>query len=253
MPTTLKLYLDMTGRLLLFIPTLLWAGAAIAQNGVEKSGMGGKANLDALASGAMAVVPKASAESTVGSPYADSRWLSAQLQLTSNKPLAPVPLKYDVLNSRLLMKPINRPTDSLQLDDRLVAGFVLEEPAAAGQPARKRQFRRFTESPQPDQRQKYVEVLHEGRYVLLKKYDKVLRKAELTGGYTSTRRYDEIADKNIYYLVRPGAMAIPVKLTLRGLQGAAPELAAALKALPEAQSARTDADWSRVMAAADPR
>jgi hypothetical protein len=233
------------------MPALLWAGAVSAQSETEKNGMGAKANLDALASGSMAVVPKATAEGTTGSPYADKRWLPAQLRMTNNRPLAPVPLKYDVLNSRLLMKPVNRPADSLQLDDNLVAGFVLEEPATGGQPVRQRQFRRFTEAAQPAQRQKYVEVLHDGRYKLLKQYDKVLRKAQLEGGYSSTTRFDEIADKHTYYLVKAGAEVLPVKLTLKSLQAAAPELAASLKALPEAQSARTDADWSRVLAAVD--
>lgn len=241
----------MNVRIFLLVPALMCASAASAQSEVEKNGMGAKANVDALASGSMAVVPKAKAEETMGSPYADKRWLPAQLRMTSNKPMAPVSLKYDVLNDRLLMKSINRPSDSLQLNDQLVAGFVLEEPTASGQPARLRQFRRFAEAPQADQRQKYVEVLHEGSYTLLKRYDKVLRKAQLEGGYSSTRRYDEIADKNSYYLVRAGSAAVPVKLTLKAMQAAAPELAAALKSLPAAQSARTDAEWGQVMAAVD--
>ncbi|WBO85603.1 hypothetical protein [Hymenobacter yonginensis] len=243
----------MKTRILFLIPALLWTGAALAQSETEKNGMGAKANLDALASGSMAVVPKAVAEGTVGSPYADTRWLTARLSMTNNRPVAPVPLKYDVLNSRLLMRSVNRPTDSLQLDDNLVAGFVLEEPALAGQPVRQRQFRRFAEAPQPALRGKYVEVLHQGRYTLLKQYDKVLRKAQLEGGYSSTTRSDEIADKNTYYLVSPDGKIQPVKLTMKGLQAVAPELAASLKAVPAAQSARTDADWGRVLAGVDVR
>lgn len=245
---------DMKTRILFFMPALLWAGAAVAQGATEKNGMGTKTNLDALTSGSMAVVPKAVADGTVGSPYADKRWLLAQLRTTNNRPLAPVPLKYDVLNARLLMKPVDRPTDSLQLNDQLVAGFVLEEPTAAGQPARRRQFRRFAEAPQAEQRQKYVEVLHEGSYTLLKCYDKVLRKAQLEGGYSSSARsYDEISDKNTFYLTRAGGLAAPVKLTLKAMQAAAPELAAALKASAPAQAARTEADWVQVLATVDAR
>ncbi len=72
-------------------------------------------------------------------------------------------------------------------------------------------------------------MLHEGRYSLLKRYDKIVRKANYSGSYTSGERYDELEDKSFYYLRRPDATLLPIKLSLKALQAAAPDLALALK------------------------
>ncbi|GGG41529.1 hypothetical protein GCM10011378_17290 [Hymenobacter glacieicola] len=221
------------------------------QPSIEQTGAAAQANLNALVNGSPTVVPRGAVEVTKGSPYADKRWLPARLRMSNNVPLAPVPLKYDVLNQRLLMRPLSRPNDSLQLDDRLLASFELEEPAVGASGTRRRVFRRFTEAPVPTQRAEYVEVLHEGKHALLKRYAKVLHKADYQGAYSTDRRYDEIEDKPTYYLRRPDGSAVPVKLTLKALQSAAPALAASLKAAPGAATAKSEADWSAVLAAAD--
>lgn len=221
-----------------------------AQQPISQAGAAGQANIEALTSGAAAVLPKGEAYGLIGSPYVDKRWLPARLQMTNGTPMAPVPVKYDVLNRRLLMLPYSR-KDSLVLDDRKLAGFVLEEPARGAQPARLRKFRRFTEAPVATQKSDYVEVLHEGNYTLLKRYGKTLRKASYQGAYSSGERYDEVEDKNTYYLLRPDGQLEPVKLGLKPLQAAAPGLAAALKAAPGAAAAKTEADWVAVLAKVD--
>jgi hypothetical protein len=170
--------------------------------------------------------------------------------MMSGIPLAPIPLKYDVLNRRLLMLPYNR-KDSLVLDDRKLASFELEEPARGLQPARLRKFRRFTESPVAAQKAEYVEVLHEGNHTLLKRYGKTLRKADYQGAYSTGERYDEVEDKNTYYLLRPNGQLEPVKLGAKPLQAAAPGLAAALKAAPGAATAKTEADWVALLDSID--
>ena len=235
---------------LYFIPVmglLLAAPAAHAQ----VDGPAAQANLNSLVNGAPTVVPRGSSDGLKGSPYADARWLPAQLTLSNKLPLAPVPLKYDVLDHRLLMhKPAPSP-DSLQLDDRLVERFVLLEPTASG-PARPRTFRRFREAPLPQYRSDYVEVLHEGNYALLNHHLKTMKKADIQGAYNTDRRYDEIEDKSVYYLRLPDATLAPVKLNLKALQAAAPALANGLKTAAAAQKPKTDADWGAVFNTADP-
>lgn len=235
-------------RLLFLLSFLLTSAAAHAQ----QEGAAAQANLNALSAGAPTVVPRGSSDGLKGSPYADNRWLPAQLTLSNNLPLAPVPLKYDVLEHRLLMRPLQRPNDSLQLDDRLVVRFVLQEPATALGPARQRVFRRFMEAPTPRQRADYVEVLHEGRYTLLKHHLKTLKKANFQGAYSADQRYDEIEDKSAYYLRTPESSLLAVKLVAKSLQTAAPELSDALKAAIAAQKPKTEADWAAVFYAADP-
>ncbi|MDO7845874.1 hypothetical protein Q5H92_05860 [Hymenobacter sp. M29] len=226
---------------------LFSAGVAHAQQDAAA-----QTNLNALAAGAPAVVPRGTADGLKGSPYADNRWLLAQITLANNLPLAPVPLKYDVLDHRLLMRAPARPKDSLQLDDARVLQFVLNEPATPLSPARQRTFRRFAEAPAENHKRDYVEVLHQGRYTLLKHYLKKLNKANYQGAYSTDSHYDEIEDKSVYYLLTPDARLVPVKLALKPLQGAAPALAAALKTAADAQKPKTDAEWTAVFAAADP-
>jgi hypothetical protein len=227
---------------------LLATGAARAQ----QDGATAQTNLAALVNGAPAVLPKGSSEGVKGSPYADNRWLSGQLTLSSRLPLAPLPLKYDVLEKRLLIRTVQRPNDSLVLDDRLVKSFVLQEPASALGPARQRVFRRFEEAPTSPNRLDYVEVLHEGRYTLLKQYVKRMKKADFQGAYSTDRRYDEIEDATVYYLRTPTGSLTPVKLNLKTLQAAAPDLSNALKTSAATQKPKTEADWATVFNAADP-
>lgn len=235
--------------LLLLLPAALCYGQ---QPSIEQTGAAAQANLNALADGLPAVLPGARSGEIKGSPYADPRWLPAKLVMSNKVPLAPVPLKYDVLNKRLLMRLVDRPSDSLQLDDRLLQSFVLQEPALGNSPGRQRLFRRFTDAPIAGQRTQFVEVLHQGNYELLKQYVKTLRKAP-TGPYTTGNRFDEVEDKNAYFVRRPDGTLIPVKLTLKQLQTAAPELATVLKDAPGAKMAKTEAEWSAIFDSVDPK
>lgn len=230
---------------------LLFAGAVHAQQPVGQEGAAAQANLNALTAGAPTVVPRGESYGLVGSPYADNRWLPARITLNNQLPLVPMPLKYDVLEHRLLMRTLARPPDSLQLNDRQVVRFVLQEPASAAAPARQRVFRRFAEAPAPKDRTDYVEVLHEGRYTLLKHYVRTMQKANYQGAYSTDRRYDEIEDKSVYYLRTPETALLPVKLGLKPLQAAAPALAGALKTAVATQKPKTDAEWSAVLNAVD--
>ena len=247
----------MIARLLPIAVLLLVSAAAVAQSSlpppVEQTGAAARDNIDALGRGDAAVVRKPTSAGVIGTPYVDNRWLLARLTLSTKVPLAPVPLKYDVLNQRLLMRPFNRPTDSLQLDDRAVTRFELDDPVAGTTTVRKRLFRRFEEAPMPNQRTDYVEVLHEGRYSLLKRYVKLMRKANNTGAYNTGQQYDQVEDRNVYYLRRPDASLIPLKLSAKTLQAAMPDLATALKESTAAQKAKTDIEWANVLDALDPK
>lgn len=238
-------------RFSILLGVLVVAASAHAQTGGAE-GLAAQANLNALTAGAPALVPRGDSYGVIGSPYADARWLPAKITLTNNLPLAPIPLKYDVLEHRLLMRPLTRGNDSLILDDRQVVSFVLQEPLSDPGSARPRLFRRFLEAPNERQRQDYVEVLHEGQHTLLKHYIKSLKKGDYRGAYSNDQRYDVIDDKSVYYLRSPVGGLQLVKLGLKPLQAAAPALANALKAAVAAQHPKTDADWAAVFRTIDP-
>ncbi|OGX88535.1 hypothetical protein [Hymenobacter glacialis] len=241
----------MNFRFSLLLGLLVTAASAHAQTGIADGGAA-QANLAALTAGSPAMLPRGESYGMKGSPYADARWLPAKLTLSNNLPLAPIPLKYDVLEHRLLMRPLTRGNDSLLLDDRQVVSFVLMEPLSDLGPARSRLFRRFLEAPNERQRQDYVEVLHEGQHTLLKHYIKSMKKADYQGAYSNDQRYDVIDDKTVYYLRSPAGVLQPIKLGLKPLQAAAPALADALKTAVATQRPKTDADWAAVLRMVDP-
>ena len=216
---------------------------ALSQSGADMN-----VNIQSLVQGRPASLPSGSAD-TKGSPYAIDQWLTGRLRLASNVRLAPLPLKYDVLNRRLLMRENYQSRDSLQLNDTQVVSFALDEPATPLAPARTRLFQRFTDSPDVGYRSAYAEILHQGRYTLLKVYAKRLIMADYQSPYGANRRENEIENRQLYFLRRPDASVVPVKLNLRALMAAAPDLAA--KLAQASPTPKTDADWTATLSTAD--
>ena len=182
----------MNFRFSLLLGLLVTATAAQAQSAGVQDGGAAQANLNALTAGAPAMLPRGESYGVKGSPYADSRWLPAQIKLVNSRPLAPVPLKYDVLERRLLMRPLNRGNDSLLLDDRQVVSFVLQEPASALGPSRPRLFRRFSEAPNERQRQDYVEVLNDGKHAHIQRTGQGAVGANFEGPRVRVREQGEV-------------------------------------------------------------
>ena len=182
-----------------------------------------------------------------GSPYLVPRWLSAVITTKSKTVMPATQLKYDVLRQRVLILDQQK-GDSLQLDDNLIASFVLTDP---GQPQEQRAFRRFAEAPESEQAREFVEVLHQGKYTLLKRYTKDIQ----TAGYSNAYLYDEspkaIEDKSTYYLARANGPTVPVKLKVKALQKAAPELATALREAGRKQSISQEQDAIALLQAVD--
>ncbi len=223
------------------------AGAQAQSSGaVSPGGADVQTNIQSLVAGRPASLPSGTAD-TKGSPYVLNRWLPGRVRLSNNVVLAAIPLKYDVLNRRILMRETLQSRDSLQLDDRQVVSFTLDEAATPLAPARVHLFQRFTDAPDAGYRSAYAEILHQGRYTLLKLHAKKFIPADYQTAYGNGRRDNEIEDRQLYFLRRPDASVVPVKLNLRALMAAAPDLAAKLAQA----SPNTEADWSRVLGAAD--
>ncbi|MBT2558468.1 hypothetical protein J7E24_11785 [Hymenobacter sp. ISL-91] len=237
------------------IPLLLAVTAVQAQNQkteipkLKQDGVSGKDNVRALVDGNAVSLPRGESYGLKGSPYLDQRWLKTNVQLTNETKTESMLLKYDILEQRLLVRLPQSPNDSIRLNDASVVSFTMAVPGDYNQPAHQQHFRRFMEAPTLEQQLTYVEVVYEGKYTLLKRYSKLKRKANYQGPYSPDQRYDEINDQNQYYLLRPDKTLVLLKLTLKTLQAAAPELA--LKSVPGAGKASTDVEWAAVLAAAE--
>jgi hypothetical protein len=161
-----------------------------------------------------------------GQPFIQRSWQPGEVVMNTKKHLPDLLLKYDAYGQQLLAVAKGK-TDTLLLDHRLVQSFVMQDEQ---QPGRMRRFQRFDNTPKPEQRLNYVEVLHVGKYSLLKHHGRQLHKAGDGQALNGDSNNDRIAEVYEYYLSRPDGLAVPVKLNAKALSAAAPELAAAIKA-----------------------
>lgn len=234
-------------HVLFAVAGLLCAKEAVCQNNNLTNSANIQENMNSILKGSAGMTMDNRYEGVAGTPYLVPRWLSASVTTRQKKVLEAVPLKYDVLEQHLLMRDPQK-GDSMLLDDNAVASFVLSDPSRVPE---KREFRRFLEAPNPAQSREFVEVLHQGKYALLKQYSKEMRKASYKGAYSADRRADEIQDKITYYVALPDKPATPVKLNLKALQEAAPDLAPALKEEASKRPAKTEKDVVALLQAVD--
>jgi hypothetical protein len=234
-------------QLLLALAGLLCTETAICQNNNLNNSPNIQENMNSIVKGSAGMTMDNRYEGITGTPYLVPRWLWATITTRQKKTLDAVPLKYDVLEQHLLMRDPQK-GDSMLIDDNAVASFVLSDPARVPE---KREFRRFLEAPNPAQSREFVEVLHQGKYTLLKQYSKEIQKASYKGAYGADRRSDDILDKTTYYVLGAGNSATPTKLNLKALQTAAPELAQALKEEASKRPSRTEKELVELLAAVD--
>ncbi|RTQ49516.1 hypothetical protein EJV47_11855 [Hymenobacter gummosus] len=160
-----------------------------------------------------------------GQPWIQRSWQPGELVMSKGR-MVDLLLRYDAYGQQLLGVTKGK-TDTLLLDHRLVQSFVMKDEAGAGT---MRTFRRFDNAPQPEQRLNFVEVLHAGKYSLLKHHGRQLHRAAEGGVVLNgDSNNDRISEVYTYYLSRPDGTTVPVKLNAKAISAAAPELAAAIK------------------------
>lgn len=84
-------------------------------------------------------------------------------------------------------------------------------------------------------RLKFYEVLHEGKYQLLKSTEKQLKKASYEGAYNNGERYDEFLTEVYYWLRGDGVVYKKVKIKRKDIESALPE-----SAIPLAKTQKLD-------------
>ncbi|MBC6611238.1 hypothetical protein H8B15_09905 [Hymenobacter sp. BT507] len=225
--------------------------AQVSQVPTSGSGVMAQENINSIVRGGQGYTIDTRYQGLVGSPYAIARWLPAVVTTDHDVKLQPVLLKYDVVQQLLYARQPAR-TDSMLLNENRVKSFVLTD-AAGAMPERR--FRRFAEAPNPAQGREFVEVLHEGKYTVLKQYQKKMEQANYKGAYSQDKRYDELVTKETYYLCSPDGKVVPInKLTLKALQSAAPELSTKLKSEADRNRSmgKSEADLMTLMQVVDP-
>ncbi|WP_139924548.1 hypothetical protein [Hymenobacter sp. DG01] len=208
-------------------------------------------NLGALLDGKMAYAYQAPQREAQGQAFFQRTWQPGEIILVNTKQrIGNIQLQYDAYGYQLLAVPQRNRADTLLLNKNEIQGFVVQDELFAD---RVHTFRRFDNAPRPDQQQEYVEVLHEGKYTLLKRHSRQLQRSDKDKVFNSGRHYDQLVEYNSYFLSRPDGTVVPVKLNAKAISAAAPDLAAAIKAELARQQvlAKSELDIVTLLASVD--
>ncbi len=198
-------------------------------------------NLNALSRGTMIERIDTRYEGQHGSPYLLPNWAKGRVDLLDGRQYTDVPLKFNAYRQELTLLRPRSGNDSIVVDRRTVAGFVLTDSSGQLYP-----FRRFPAAKADDAttQDTYFLVLYASKSALLKRVAKTLNPADYRGGYSPNVRYDTYQDAFSYYLLKPDQTLTKVKLTKKALLDVLSDQAGALKAFVDSQKLglKTEAD-----------
>ncbi|MCC3160006.1 hypothetical protein LJ737_22405 [Hymenobacter sp. 15J16-1T3B] len=185
-------------------------------------------NLDALLQGQMAHAYSAPRRNIEGQPFFQRTWQPGEIVLVNTKQrIGNILLQFDVFAQQLLAIPRKGKTDTLLLNTNIIQEFVVQDELI---PDRLHRFRRLDNLQRTNQPWEYAEVLHEGKYSLLKRHGRQLYRSDAGKVFNSGRVQDRIVEDFSYFLQCPNGSIVPVKLNAKALSNAAPDLAAAINA-----------------------
>lgn len=213
--------------------TLLLGGAGLAPALAQQpapANPGGRLwatdNLDALLRGQMAHAYHAPTLNAEGQPFFQRTWQPGEIILVNTKQrIGDILLQYDVYMHQLLAVPRKGRADTLLLNSNTIQEFVVQDELLPDYPHR---FRRIDALQRPDRPLEYAEVLHEGKYRLLKRHGRQLYRSESGKVFTNGRTQDRLVDHTTYFLQRPDGSVVQVRMTAKAISSAAPELATAI-------------------------
>ena len=184
-----------------------------------------------------------------GTPYLIPTWSTGEIELTSGKTYASVPLKFDASSQNLVvLRPAQK--DSIIVYANQIKRFAFQD--ADGNAFL---YRRYPDLKTDDDalREGYFQVLYVGKNTLLKRVSKSIRRADYKQAYSADVRYDAYQEDVLYYLLRPDRTLVKLKRNRKSLSEALGGDEAALKAFAEQEklSFKTDADMAKLIKFAD--
>ncbi|TGD82340.1 hypothetical protein [Hymenobacter wooponensis] len=155
-----------------------------------------------------------------GTPFLSQYWQKADLRLQSDKVMKDVPIKYNIMENKLVA--LRKEGDSIILASGLVKEFILHDMTFKPlmEPVDKL-YRRYSFVQDSKIVDAYFEVLSEGKeVVLLKRVKKNMTRATQEVSYNTGSNADQILAKTEYYVFASNGKAGTVKLSRKGLEKA---------------------------------
>ncbi|GAA4397091.1 hypothetical protein GCM10023187_05970 [Nibrella viscosa] len=151
-------------------------------------------------------------EGLQGTPYFIPNWSKGQVDLTNGKQYTNVPLKFDAYRQSLIMLR-EKMRDSIIVSPNQIRAFTIMDADGNGY-----LFKRYTGLTGDKQLSEgYFMVLYEGKNAMLKRINKLFKKADFKGGYSADIRYDSYADDVSFYLLRPDKSLVKLKKSKKAI------------------------------------
>lgn len=180
-------------------------------------------NINTLAGGSMnSIVRKfdTSYKGVLGSPFLSDIWNTGTVVLTNGKSFHNVLLKIDLYGNEIIAR--RQSGDSIII----LANSIRKVSLTDVQTGRKYHFEKASSitGEQPGLHENYLDVLHQGKYMLLAERRKIRIKATAsTHGYSPNKPYDEFVNETVYFIRKPDQPLEKIKLTRKGLLDVFPD------------------------------
>lgn len=184
-----------------------------------------------------------------GTPYLVPAWSKGEIELTTGKVYASVPMKFDASNQNLvvLRPPAN---DSIIVYANQIKRFAFQDTEG-----NTFLYRRYPDLKTDNAALKngYFQVLYAGKNTLLKQVTKTIRRADYRQPYSPGVAYDSYQEDVAYYLLRPDNTLAKVKRSRKSLLDTVGGDQGALKAFADREklSFKTDDDMAKLIKFAD--
>ncbi|MBC6611240.1 hypothetical protein H8B15_09915 [Hymenobacter sp. BT507] len=178
-----------------------------------------------------------------GSPFILPKWSKGDIEMSDSKIIKSIPVRIDAYNKAVLVKKGNG--DSIALDDRRIKSVTLydEQLKNGDYVVVNRVFKQIPAASELEMGSVYFEELFNSNGIaLLKNNKKVLKKASGGSAYNSGNLYDEIIDKEEYFIYRNNKI-MPVKLSEKSFEKAMPNLMEKIKHYSLQRDLRSEKDF----------
>lgn len=201
------------------------AQVALAQ---ALSGMDAQTNINTLGNNDLnGIVRKFDTryQGIMGSPFLFNYWNTGSITLANGKLITNVPLKIDLYGNQVIAK--RQSGDSIIVNSNTIQKVLLTDVITG----KKYAFHKLsTLTGQNSSLQEiYVDVLHEGKYILVAERKKKLVKADYEGAYSTGKAYDEFINEASYFVKKPDQSMDKIKLTKKSIIDLFPDHQQALK------------------------
>lgn len=157
--------------------------------------------------------PDALYEGVKGTPYFNEKWQPGDIAFTDGTEIVQINIRYNIYKDELEFKN-STSGQTFIIDRNMIDGFRFPDTGDTVN------FKYFSLKPDKKEEKSCVQVLYDGKTMLLLKHKKQFIKADYQGAYAAGNKYDEYLNDNDYLLVKADGSVLKMKLNKRSVLSA---------------------------------